>query len=56
MKEPNMKALIAAMAVAITLTACAQTQCVQPDPLQPSHRDCWEKGLNCGQGITNPAN
>jgi hypothetical protein len=50
-----MKALILTAAVAMALTACAQKQCVQPDPVDPAHTACWDKGLDCGTGINNPA-
>lgn len=46
-----MKMLLAIAAVAV-LGACAHnSQCVQPDPVEPSHRACWDKGVNCGQKI-----
>ena len=51
-----MKALILTAALALTLTACAQKQCVQPDPIEPAHNECWNKGLDCGTGIVNPGN
>mgnify|MGYP003394862153 CR=1 FL=1 len=50
-----MKASVLAVLVALTLGACAQQQCVQPDPVQPNN-GCWNKGLDCGTGITTPAN
>lgn len=45
-----MKALALTAIVGLLLTACAQHQCVQPDPVQPSS-GCWNKGLDCGTGI-----
>lgn len=51
-----MKAFVLAAIAAVTLTACAQQQCVQPDPLTPANGGCWSQGLDCGTGITNPDN
>ena len=51
-----MTKLILAAAAALTLTACmASTICVQPDPLEPQKKECWNKGINCGEEIA-PAN
>lgn len=51
-----MKAYILAALAAIAATACTQTTCQMPDPVDPSHTGCWSKGLDCGTGITDPIN
>lgn len=52
-----MKALLLTAVIGLGLTACAQThQCVQPDPVEPAHGGCWNQGVDCGTGITDPVN
>lgn len=51
-KENPMKAPLIAVATVALLAGCAhQQQCVQPDPVEPAHNKCWEKGVDCGTGI-----
>lgn len=56
MKEQTMKAFVLAAIAAVTLAACAQQQCVQPDPVDPANTGCWSKGLDCGTGISPNVN
>jgi hypothetical protein len=47
-----MKILFATAAAALLLGACSSyNQCVQPDPVEPTHSSCWDKGVDCGTGI-----
>lgn len=46
-----MKLFAIAAVAGMLLTACTQTQCVQPDPVEPQKSSCWNKGVDCGTGI-----
>lgn len=45
-----MKALLAVAAVALLAGCAAQSQCVQPDPVQPASK-AWNKGVNGGENF-----
>lgn len=45
-----MKALLAIATVALLAGCAYNSQCVQPDPVQPSSK-CWNQGVDCGTGI-----
>lgn len=47
-----MKSLLAVATVLLVAGCAHNTQCVQPDPVEPqSTTNCWNKGTDCGTGI-----
>jgi hypothetical protein len=43
--------LIAAAGLGLGACAWGSSQCVQPDPVEPAHNHCWDRGVDCGTGI-----
>lgn len=46
-----MKTLLAVATVALLAGCMHNNTCVQPDPVEPQHSNCWNKGVDCGTGI-----